>query len=144
MRKAEWIVGIRCDVENVSWRFKVQIKDQNELLTLFWYSWMEWYMEMSTCHCTGVKSIKQWSVLNKTAEGMEHRPANVQLTAIISRGLRPVKIRPVNLYSLVFLRTCAYQRQTRYSVMRKIIDIPYRNGMRSKCECKMYYWQNWW
>lgn len=100
MRKAEWIVGIRCDVENVSWRFKVQIKDQNELLTLFWYSWMEWYMEMSTCHCTGVKSIKQWSVLNKTAEGMEHRPANVQLTAIISRGLRPVKIKPVTSNSL--------------------------------------------
>lgn len=131
MRKADWIVGIRCDVENVSWRFKVQIKDQNELLTLFWYIWMEWYMEMSTCHCTGVKSIKQWSVLNKTAEGMEHRPANVQLTAIISRGLRPVKIKPVTSNSL----QCDEE---------KIIDIPYRNCMRSKCECKMYYWQNWW
>lgn len=81
---------------------------------------------MSTCHCTGVKSIRQWSVLNKTAEGMEHRPANVQLTAIISRGLRPVKIKPVTSNSL----QCDEE---------KIIDIPYRNGMRSKCECKMYY-----
>lgn len=52
---------------------------------------------MSTCHCTGVKFIEQWSVLNKTAEGMEHRPANAQLTAIISRGLRPVKINPVKI-----------------------------------------------
>lgn len=116
MRKAEWIVGIRCDVEDVSWRFKVQIKDQNELLTLFWYSWMEWYMEMSTCHCTGVKSIKQWSVLNKTAEGMEHRPANVQLTAIISRGLRPVKIKPVHAHINVKLVTVWWGKNNWYTI----------------------------